>query len=61
MCRFMIGTEEGSILNCNKAKGQGDRINAVYNGEHRYFLHMAFANLNVVKHATGQRNVRKSW
>ena len=32
--RFMIGTEDGSILSCNKAKGQGDRISATLDGEH---------------------------
>ena len=31
-CRFMIGTEDGCILSCNKAKGQGDRISASMDG-----------------------------
>lgn len=29
----MIGTEDGCILSCNKAKGQGDRISATMDGK----------------------------
>ncbi|CAK0786918.1 hypothetical protein CVIRNUC_010132 [Coccomyxa viridis] len=31
--RFMVGTEEGCILSCNRAKGQGDRTSAIFDGQ----------------------------
>ena len=37
----MVGTEEGCILSCNRAKGQGDRTSAIFDGdEHPSPLHV---------------------
>ena len=33
ICRFMVGTEEGCILSCNRAKGQEDRTSAIFDGD----------------------------
>ena len=33
ICRFMVGTEQGAILGCNrKAKSPAEKIVAVYSG-----------------------------
>jgi hypothetical protein len=33
--KFMVGTEQGSVLNCNrKAKNPADRVGASYTGHH---------------------------
>ena len=40
--KFMVGTEQGSVLNCNrKAKNPADRVGASYTGHHGpvYGLH----------------------